>query len=220
MSEIFNVDAAWMKEDKRDEETEGQYHARLESELRSREPRSEWQKLFMEAEVSDLLAVKRANAKSSFRGLVPEGRPDGFLGKSFYVGERVYVELKLSPRWESRDGEPLAHMVMMMIDGAQISCIWPSEMFGSPAHEVAAPRVTIPEDAPSHALKVTEPAGVQSLFAVLTREPLPFALHGELMRPHHPDLRPCLARMTAELQRRPAIDWYCLKQHYYVEQTR
>ena len=220
MSEIFKVSAEWLRGDKQDDETEGQYHARLKSELRACEPRSEWQKLFMEAEVSGLLSVRRANAKGSFRGLAPEDRPDGFLGKSFHVGERVYVELKLSPPWESRGGGPLAHVVLLMMDGARITCLWPSEMFGSPAHEVAAPRVTIPKDAPVRALKVTEPIGVQSLFAVLTSEPLPSALVGELMSLGHPDLRPCLARMTTELQGRPAGEWYCLKQLYYVEQPR
>jgi hypothetical protein len=218
--ELFNVSDEWMKMKEKPSESPEQFNARLEMALSSRPPRSGWQKLFLEAESSNLLSIKRCPVKkTSFRGLSPVGHPDGFLGERFFVGEKVYVELRVSTPWERQGSGLLAHVVLLMVEGGQPKCLCPSELYGASTHEVAEARITIPYNAPAVSLEVTPPVGVLSLFAILTREPLPSGLYDELMRPDHPDLRDCLARVSNEIGRRPNGSWCCFKQHCYVEQA-
>lgn len=218
--ELFNVSADWMLSADSPDEKNPDYSPRLETMLRLRKPRPGWQNLFLETEISNLLAIKRSAERpalpASFRGLAFEGHPADFLGECFLTDERVYVQLAVATPWQRQNEGTIAHLVLFVIDSAGISCICPSAGFDV-SHEITQPQVTIPAD-PERALKVTLPPGVQSLFAILTKDPLPTELYSELMRSDHPDLADCLARVIVELRTRLSGDWVCLKQHYYVQQ--
>lgn len=215
--EIFNVSEQWMTSDlEYPAEPLDRFTSRLASVLRSRTARSAWQNLFLEAEVSELLSVRRLSAE--FRALIPEDQSDEFMGDRFVIDEKVYIELKVDTPWQPSDKATLAFLTLIIIDGSQITCLCPSARSNFPSHEVINSRITVPSVPSKRALVVTAPIGIQSVIAILTRESLPDTLCNELMRPDHPDLRDCLVRISQELQIRPRDSWYCLKQHYYVEQ--
>lgn len=218
--QLFNVNEDWLESAESPEENHPDYSPRLETMLRSRKSRPGWQNLFLDTEISGLLAIERSNERrlvpGSFRSLVFEGSPSDFLGECFFTDERVFVDLSVATPWQAAAAEAIAHLVLFVIDSSAITCLCPSAGF-SVTPKITQSRIKIPEDS-EKALRVTLPLGVQSLFAILTKDPLPVELYSELMRFDHPDVTDVLERVTVELRTRVITDWICLKQHYYVMQ--
>lgn len=212
---LFRVSREWMEAEKEPDEPIEEWIRKLGIVLRGRPPRSEWQSLVLEAQVSDMISIRK---HARFRGFVRDTIPEGFIGDNFFIDERIFIEVRPEVSWENPEGEPEAYLVMLTIERGQITCICPSEWYATDFRITGGQKITIPKNAPHDMLKVTGPVGVHSLIAIVTKEPFSSEIYSELMRPDHPDLRDCVARVSIELAERPSAEWQCFKKIYYIDE--
>jgi hypothetical protein len=116
----------------------------------------------------------------------------------FEIGEKVH--LVLEPPADFLAGDAALHAVLVAEDAEDMACLYPAESGNS---AIGTGLLRLPE-ASAEPYEVTGPAGVQRVYAVLTRFEPRSQVNAGLQEA---DLRTGLDVLASELASRPATDW-------------
>lgn len=181
--------------------------------------RSAWENLLLRAETSEGLRLKRMPTRRRRTRLGYQNPVEVAQGGPFYYYEQVYVELELEDRWvaDAKQVGPLAHAVILWVSGSGTLCLCPSDNPTAPDYRLGERRTCLPAAAPEVCLFVWPIPGLNSVIALITRQPFSDLIYGELKRELPADLSPVLERVAESLLKRPEETWQCLRLDYLVE---
>ncbi|MGH8489605.1 MAG: hypothetical protein ACREXS_12265, partial [Gammaproteobacteria bacterium] len=143
------------------------------------------------------------------RGLVADDESQA--SEQFQLGERLYISLTLTDEWNENAQRGHTYAVLLSVDRAKTTCLCPSSL--APNAQLHSPTLLVPHRAPEKTLKVSGPAGPQSVLALLTGSPLTDELYAALMQACATDV---LNRLAAHITQTNDTPWQLLRKDYEV----
>jgi class 3 adenylate cyclase len=150
------------------------------------------------------MVQQHARPHEGLRFVRPSRRLPRIPGKAtaaperFEIGEKVH--LVLDPPADLRTADGALHAVLVAEDAEDMACLFPLESGDS---AIGTEPLRLPKEA-VEPYEMTGPAGVQHVYAVLTRFPPRSQIHAGLQGA---DLRSGLDVLANELAGRPITDW-------------